>query len=68
MKQTFDIVVNPVVELVRGQINNVQGPGSERAVSAVVLIGGFGESEYLLKRLREAFQTDSLSVIQCPNA
>ena len=42
MKQCFDPVIAEVIKLVKHQINSIQG--SERNVSAVLLVGGFGQS------------------------
>lgn len=66
-KTFFDVVIEPIITLVRGQINSLTGPDAERRVSAIVLVGGFSECEYLRKRIRAEFQTNSLTVINCPN-
>lgn len=52
----------------RGQIDGLTGTAAEKKVSAVVLVGGFSECEYLAKRIRAEFQTQNLSIIKCPNA
>jgi molecular chaperone DnaK (HSP70) len=70
MKKVFDPVVNEVINLVKHQIESVKsggddkkksagddekvGEGDDRKVSAVLLVGGFGESRYLQKRLEQA--------------
>jgi len=67
VKACFDVVIEPIIALVRGQINSLTGSDVEKTVSAIVLVGGFSECEYLRKRVREEFQTKSLAVINCPN-
>lgn len=50
MREIFDPVVNEVLKLVQQQISSVEARG--RKVSAVLLVGGFGASEYLKVRLK----------------
>jgi hypothetical protein len=52
LKKCFDPVVNEVIKLVKWQISGIKG--SECDVSAVLLVGGFGQSRYLKKRLEDA--------------
>ena len=52
MQQVFDPVVDEVIKLVQSQIQGIQGV--QKGVKAVLLVGGFGESRYLKRRLREA--------------
>ncbi|GBB86774.1 hypothetical protein RclHR1_01320009 [Rhizophagus clarus] len=49
VKKMFDPVINKIVRLIREQIKN-SGP-----ISAMFLVGGFSESKYLQKRIREEF-------------
>ncbi|KAL7266521.1 hypothetical protein RUND412_010931, partial [Rhizina undulata] len=63
----FDPVVNRIVDLVDGQISNVMTKGQK--VSAIILVGGFGASEYLCKRLsNQLFPGGKVRVIQPLNA
>jgi molecular chaperone DnaK (HSP70) len=50
MREIFDPVVNEVLKLVQQQIASVEACG--RKASAVLLVGGFGASEYLKARLK----------------
>ncbi|KAF8247382.1 hypothetical protein K440DRAFT_661489 [Wilcoxina mikolae CBS 423.85] len=52
VKKIFDPIVDYIVELVKEQVLNVQKKGEN--VAAILLVGGFGSSEYLLKRLQHA--------------
>ncbi|KAL7276607.1 hypothetical protein RUND412_000411 [Rhizina undulata] len=51
VKNIFDPVIDRIVALVAEQILKVRNKGAN--VSAVLLVGGFGASEYLEKRLSE---------------
>lgn len=53
-----------VLNLVRGQIKNIQA--AYLSVKAIVLVGGFGGSEYLYRRLRQ--ENPGITVMQPPNA
>ncbi|KAF8544623.1 hypothetical protein BDD12DRAFT_723315 [Trichophaea hybrida] len=52
VKKIFDPIVDYIVELVKEQVLNVRKQGEN--VAAILLVGGFGSSEYLLKRLQHA--------------
>ncbi|KAL7268268.1 hypothetical protein RUND412_009117 [Rhizina undulata] len=67
VKNIFDPVVDRIVDLVNEQIRNVRAKGQK--VSAILLVGGFGSSEYLCKRLsNQLFPGGKVRVIQPPNA
>jgi hypothetical protein len=68
MKEIFDVVVDPVIELVKGQISGITGSASERNVSAIVLVGGFSECNYLVKRLKAEIETPTMPILKSPNA
>ncbi|CAI2198931.1 12112_t:CDS:2, partial [Funneliformis geosporum] len=59
VKEMFDPVVNRILELIESQLIEA----NERC-SALFLVGGFGESPYLLRRVRETFgsRVPSISV------
>jgi hypothetical protein len=54
LKRAFDPVVSEVVKLVKRQISGIKGTADNCNVSAVLLVGGFGQSRYLKKKLEEA--------------
>lgn len=58
----FDPVVQEVVKLVKDQISASRVP-----IKAVLLVGGFGASNYLKERLRGAVDA-SVQILQPPNA
>jgi len=53
IKDIFEPVVKEVCDLVQGQVDGLRNKGG--IVSGIVLVGGFGQSEYLYKRLRGHF-------------
>lgn len=53
IKDIFEPVVKEVCDLVQGQVDGLRAKGG--AVSGIVLVGGFGQSEYLYRRLKQHF-------------
>ncbi|KAL8792665.1 MAG: hypothetical protein Q9195_004725 [Heterodermia aff. obscurata] len=53
LRTLFDHVMNQILNLVQRQISEVVQAGL--GVNAILLVGGFGASKYLHKRLREAY-------------
>ncbi|KAH8677378.1 hypothetical protein BX600DRAFT_124271 [Xylariales sp. PMI_506] len=53
IKEIFEPVVKEVCDLVQGQVNTVRDKGG--IVSGIVLVGGFGQSDYLYRRLKTHF-------------
>ncbi len=53
IKDIFEPVVKEVCDLVQGQVDGLRNKGG--IVSGIVLVGGFGQSEYLYKRLKGHF-------------
>ncbi|CAB4408730.1 unnamed protein product [Rhizophagus irregularis] len=51
VKRMFDPVINKIIKLIREQLNN------SGTISAMFLVGGFSESKYLQKRIREEFSS-----------
>ncbi|KAL7276609.1 hypothetical protein RUND412_000413 [Rhizina undulata] len=67
VKSIFDPTVDRIVDLVDEQIRKVRDKGQK--VSAIILVGGFGSSGYLRKRLSEnLFNGRKVRVIQPMNA
>ncbi|GBC08153.1 hypothetical protein RclHR1_07930010 [Rhizophagus clarus] len=60
VKGMFDPVIDRVIRLIDGQLNDVR----ERC-SAMFLVGGFSESPYLLSRVRRAF-SNRVPIIAVP--
>jgi hypothetical protein len=53
VKEIFEPVVKEVCDLVQGQVDGIRQKGG--IVSGIVLVGGFGQSNYLYKRLKGHF-------------
>lgn len=53
VKGIFDPVINDVIGLVEGQVNAVREKGG--VVSGIILVGGFGQSNYLYNCLKQHF-------------
>ncbi|KAF8245037.1 actin-like ATPase domain-containing protein [Wilcoxina mikolae CBS 423.85] len=69
VQKIFDPVVDRIIHLVEQQVLEVQQKGE--TVAAILLVGGFGSSEYLLKRLQETRYgpaSTELQVVQPINA
>ncbi|RIA97899.1 hypothetical protein C1645_751090 [Glomus cerebriforme] len=52
VKRMFDPVVKKIIKLIRDQLNR------GGTISAMFLVGGFSESKYLQKRIKEEFSND----------
>lgn len=57
IKSIFDPVIREVCELVEGQVEGIRSKGG--IVSGIVLVGGFGQSNYLYNRLKSHFNTSA---------
>jgi actin-like ATPase involved in cell morphogenesis len=55
IKEIFEPVVKEVCDLVQGQVDGIRTKGG--IVSGIVLVGGFGQSNYLYKRLKSHFNS-----------
>ncbi len=55
IKEIFEPVVKEVCDLVQGQVTGIREGGG--VVSGIVLVGGFGQSNYLYKRLKSHFNS-----------
>lgn len=53
IKDIFEPVVKEVTDLVQGQVGGLRAKGE--IVSGIVLVGGFGQSDYLYRRLKNRF-------------
>lgn len=55
VKNIFDPVIDEVIHLVDGQVDAVRRKGG--SVSGIILVGGFGQSNYLYTRVKKHFNT-----------
>lgn len=53
VKEIFEPVVKEVCDLVQGQVDTLRSKGG--IVSGIILVGGFGQSDYLYRRLKSHF-------------
>jgi len=53
VKDIFEPVVKEVCDLVQGQVETLRRKGG--VVSGIILVGGFGQSDYLYRRLKNHF-------------
>lgn len=53
VKGILDPVVKEVIELVEGQVDTIRAKAGH--VAAIVLVGGFGQSNYMYKRMKAHF-------------
>ncbi|CAG8598974.1 10727_t:CDS:2, partial [Ambispora leptoticha] len=60
VKGMFDPVVERIIDLIERQLE-----GSKRECDALFLVGGFSESPYLVKKIRQLF-SETISVIAVP--
>jgi molecular chaperone DnaK (HSP70) len=61
MKGIFEPIILKIIEFVRGQIK-----ASKMRIKAVLLVGGFGQNNYLKERLRSSLS--GIEVLQPPDA
>lgn len=61
MKGIFEPIILKIIEFVKGQIK-----ASKKNIRAVLLVGGFGQNNYLKERLRGSLS--GIEVLQPPNA
>lgn len=55
VKAIFDPIIAEVIDLVEGQVSAIRDGGG--VVSGIILVGGFGQSNYLYKTLKQHFNT-----------
>jgi hypothetical protein len=61
LKEVFDAVIRMIFQLIIGQMERLEE--ANLSASAILLVGGFGSSEYLRKQIEEHFG-DDVKVIQ----
>ncbi|CAG8510130.1 9845_t:CDS:2 [Racocetra persica] len=65
VKKMFDPVIGKIIELINNQLLDLTIKPVKRKCKAMFLVGGFSESPYLRKRVREMFQ-ESVPIIAFP--
>ena len=62
MRSLFDPIIDQIVNLINAQVSKVSE--SSYSVGSILLVGGFGESEYLYKRINSWASQWAIQVIQ----
>ncbi|KAE8371983.1 hypothetical protein BDV26DRAFT_275028 [Aspergillus bertholletiae] len=66
MRNLFDDIVGRIISLVKGQVDEAERKGFN--VKTILLVGGFGCSNYLYKTLEDAHREDGIQVLRGPGA
>ncbi|KAH8689553.1 hypothetical protein BGW36DRAFT_391084 [Talaromyces proteolyticus] len=61
LRSIFDPVVERILAMVRQQIQDSQEETGNR-INRIILVGGFGDSEYLRKAFRESFEPMDINI------
>ncbi|GFF52593.1 heat shock 70 kDa protein 12A [Aspergillus udagawae] len=64
----FDPVIDKIVSLVRQQIADARKETGKDIINRIVLVGGFGDSEYLRKAIRSSFGSTGKITITVPDS
>ncbi|RPB14079.1 actin-like ATPase domain-containing protein [Morchella conica CCBAS932] len=65
MKEIFDPVIDKIIPLVENQVRNVEAKSSQGLrLTSILLVGGFGSSKYLLKRIEKEVRRADMSPIE----
>ncbi|KAI5791964.1 hypothetical protein EDC01DRAFT_788326 [Geopyxis carbonaria] len=67
VKGIFDPVITQVLSLLAAQVQSVLASPAAAPISAILLVGGFGSSEYLFQRIT-AWSGSSIPIMQPRNA
>jgi hypothetical protein len=62
LKDVFDAVIRMIFQLIVEQMERLEEVSEDLSVSAILLVGGFGSSEYLRKAIETQFE--DIKVIQ----
>ncbi|RAH43079.1 Hsp70 family protein [Aspergillus brunneoviolaceus CBS 621.78] len=67
LRAIFDPVVNQIISLVQRQITDARNFGGREMINRIILVGGFGESEYLRRALVSTFETTGKIAVTIPD-
>ncbi|KAL4783416.1 actin-like ATPase domain-containing protein [Aspergillus varians] len=67
LRAVFDPVVEQIIRLVRQQIKDANREAGRNSIKRIVLVGGFGDSEYLRKSLKNSFHSRGKMAITVPD-
>ncbi|OJJ97569.1 hypothetical protein ASPACDRAFT_1890175 [Aspergillus aculeatus ATCC 16872] len=66
MRTFFDPVVDKIINLLQGQIAEARKLRGKKPINRIILVGGFGGSEYLCRRVRSTFGTTGKITVTIP--
>ncbi|KAE8364462.1 hypothetical protein BDV27DRAFT_128405 [Aspergillus caelatus] len=68
LRALFDPVIDQIISLVRLQIRGARQETGKDIIKRIVLVGGFGDSEYLRKTMRSSFESSGNITITIPDS
>ncbi|KAF3479675.1 uncharacterized protein GIQ15_06651 [Arthroderma uncinatum] len=68
LRQMFDPVVDQIIGLVRRQIDDANADAERIKINRIILVGGFGDSEYLRRAFKAKFRDITITVPDNPQA
>ncbi|KAL3430242.1 hypothetical protein BDV09DRAFT_202347 [Aspergillus tetrazonus] len=66
IRTVFDPVVDQIIQLVRKQIDDANTEAGKDMINRIILVGGFGDSEYLREAFKSTFASDGKIAITVP--
>ncbi|KAL4942784.1 hypothetical protein BDV06DRAFT_211602 [Aspergillus oleicola] len=67
LRTVFDPVVDQIIQLVRKQIDDANIEAGKDMINRIILVGGFGDSEYLRQAFKSSFAFDGKIAITVPD-
>ncbi|EEP75420.1 conserved hypothetical protein [Uncinocarpus reesii 1704] len=67
LRAVFDPVVDQILELVRQQIKDANAETGKNTINKIILVGGFGDSEYLRRAFQKSFGSDGNILVTVPD-
>ncbi|KAL2819072.1 hypothetical protein BDW59DRAFT_181760 [Aspergillus cavernicola] len=67
LRVLFDPVIAQIIRLVKQQLQDARGQNGKEMINRIVLVGGFGDSEYLRKAFRSSFGSTGKIAITVPD-
>ncbi|KAL4733033.1 hypothetical protein BDV11DRAFT_200880 [Aspergillus similis] len=66
LRTVFDPVVDQIIQLVRKQIEDANNEAGKDSINRIILVGGFGDSEYLREAFKSSFALNGKIAITVP--
>ncbi|KAE8370730.1 actin-like ATPase domain-containing protein [Aspergillus caelatus] len=68
LRTIFEPVIEKIISLVRRQIEDAHEEIGKDIINRIILVGGFGDSEYLRKSFRSSFEAEGKITVTIPDA